>query len=263
MSTTTTAPGRLVGYARREFVRNVRMIESSFFIVVLPVALYLMFGALSDWGDLPVGHGNVSAYTMTGMAVYGAVMATTSIAGSAAVERQSGWGRQLSLTALTPGAYLAGKCLVALAIAALPVLAVLAAGALTGAELDGPLRWLATGALALVSSLPFALFGLAAALLFRSEAAVSAASGILVVFGFLGNLFVPLSGIMLDIGRFTPVYGAGALARWPQMEGERAPMGTEPAAADPLWLPIVNLLAWTAVFAVVCLLASRSRTARA
>ena len=41
-------------------------------------------------------------------------------------------------------------------------------------------------------------------------------------------------------------------------------MGTEPAAAaDPLWLPIVNLLAWTAVFAVVCLLASRSRTARA
>ena len=57
MSTTTTAPGRLFGYARREFVRNVRMIESSFFIVVLPVALYLMFGALSDWGDLPVGHG--------------------------------------------------------------------------------------------------------------------------------------------------------------------------------------------------------------
>ena len=152
----------------------------------------------------------------------------------------------------------------ALAIAALPVLAVLAAGALTGAELIGPLRWLTTGALALVSSLPFALFGLAAALLFRSEAAVSAASGILVVFGFLGNLFVPLSGIMLDIGRFTPVYGAGALARWPQMEGERAPMGTEPAAAaDPLWLPLVNLLAWTAVFAVVCLLASRSRTARA
>ena len=35
------------------------------------------------------------------------------------------------------------------------------------------------------------------------------------------------------------------------------------AAADPLWLPLVNLLAWTAVFAVVCLLASRSRTARA
>ncbi|MBD4563963.1 ABC transporter permease, partial [Xanthomonas citri pv. citri] len=92
----------------------------------------------------------------------------------------------LSLTALTPGAYLAGKCLVALAMAALPVLAVLAAGALTGAELIGPLRWLTTGALALVSSLPFALFGLAAALLFRSEAAVSAASGILVVFGFLG-----------------------------------------------------------------------------
>ena len=58
--------------------------------------------------------------------------------------------------------------------------------------------------------------------------------------------------------------GAGALARWPQMEGERATMGTEPAAAaDPLWLPLVNLLAWTAVFAVVCLLASRSLTARA
>lgn len=261
---TTTPAGRLLGYAGREFVRTVRLVESTFFTVVLPVALYLMFGALSDWGDQPLGHGDVSAYTMTGMAVYGAVMATTSIAGSAAVERQTGWGRQLSLTALTPGAYLAGKCLVALATAALPVVAVFTAGALTGAQLDTAGTWAATGVLALVSSLPFALFGLAAALLFRSEAAVSAASGMLVVFGFLGNLFVPLEGIMLEIGRFTPVYGAGVLARWPQLEGDLAQMGPGAApAGDPLWLPLVNLAAWTVVFALICLVAARSRTARA
>lgn len=260
----TTPAGRLFGYARREFVRTVRMVDATFFTVLLPVALYLMFGAMSSWGDQPLEHGNVAAYTMTGMAVYGAITATTSIAGSAAVERQMGWGRQLSLTALTAREYVLGKCLVALATALLPTLAVLGAGALTGARMDDAWRWLATAGIVLACALPFALFGLAAALLFRSEAAVSAASGMLVVFAFLGGMFMPLSGVMQEIGRFTPLYGAGMLARWPQIGGAAVQMGPEaPTPADPLWMPLLSILAWTIVFGAACLMASRSRTARA
>ena len=89
---------RFVGW---EFWRNFRMLDATFFVLVLPAAMYLMFGGGMDQGELPAGYGNVSAYVMTSMAVYGAVIATTAMAGSAAVERNMGWGRQLNLTGLT------------------------------------------------------------------------------------------------------------------------------------------------------------------
>ncbi|MDY6055797.1 ABC transporter permease [Micrococcus sp.] len=252
---------RLGAFVGRDLLRQLRMGSSLFFIAVLPTALFLMFGTLGEWNGFPLGHGNVMASTMTSMALYGAVTATTGLAGTAAAERQAGWGRQLALTALTPRDHMIGKALVALAVAVLPVALVCTVGALTGAELDGLGRWVATAALALVGSLPFALYGLAAALLFRSETAVSAASGLLVVFAFFGNLFIPLSGVVLDIARFTPLYGAGVLARWPQMEGTVVSMDAT-ARTDSLGLAVVNLLTWTAVFAALVLLARRRGTAR-
>lgn len=79
-------------YIAMDFWRNLRNFGNSFFIIVLPTALFLFFGVSTDWNDamLPNGTGNVSAYTMVGIAVYGAATATTSLAGSAAVELQQG-----------------------------------------------------------------------------------------------------------------------------------------------------------------------------
>ena len=57
---------------------------------------------------------------------------------------------------------------------------------------------------------------------------------------FLGNVFTPMSGLLLDIGRLTPLYGYAALARFPLTEGW-LPVG----GRDPLWLPVANVLAWT------------------
>lgn len=253
----------VTGFAGWEFLRNVRMVESTFFIVVLPTVLYLMFGALAAYGDAQAGNGNVSAYNMTAMTVYGATMATSVIAGSAALERQQGWGRQLGLTGLTGSGYMVGKVLVALGIAALPIVVVFTVGALSGARFDQGWMWAASGGLALLGAIPFALYGLAAALLFRSEAAVSAASGVLVVLAFFGNLFMPLSGTLLEIARFTPVYGIAALTRWPQLEGAVVSMedGGAPLS-DPLWAVVLNVGAWTLVFAAICLIASRRTTRR-
>ncbi len=254
--------GIVVGYAGREFLRNVRMVESTFFVVVLPTVLYLMFGALASYGDSAVGHGNVAAYNMTAMTVYGATMATSTIAGSAALERQQGWGRQLGLTGLTGAGYMTGKVIVALGIALLPILVVFAVGAATGASFDGGWRWAASGGLALLGAVPFALYGLAAALLFRSEAAVGAASGLLVVLAFFGNLFMPLTGTLLEIARFTPVYGIAALTRWPQLEGAILNIEEGTLSSDPLWAIVLNVVAWTLVFAAICLVASRRSTHR-
>lgn len=256
------AGSRLGAFIRHDLVRQLKMFESIFFIAVLPTALFLMFGALADWGDLRANNGNVIGHTMVSMALYGAVTATTAIAGSAAVERQLGWGRQLSLTALSGTSYMVGKAIVAVCIAALPVALVYTVGAFTGAEIDGAWRWAASAGLTLVAAAPFAFYGLAAAMLFRSEAAVSAASGMLVVFAFLGNLFMPLNGVLLEIARFTPLYGSGVLARWPMMEGQVIAMDGS-VITDPLWTAVLNVAVWTLVFLGICLLANGRRTSRA
>ncbi|RBP61618.1 ABC-2 type transport system permease protein [Brevibacterium sanguinis] len=259
---TRSGAARLLGFTAWDFLRTVRMFSATFFIVVLPMGMYLIFGASAGLGDETLGHGNGSAYIMTSMAAYGAITAMTAIAGSAAVERQQGWGRQLGLTALGNGMYMTGKTIVGLLMAITPVIGVFVIGAATGAEFAAGWIWPATGALVLLGSLPFALYGLAAALLFRSEAAVSVASGLLVLLAFFGNLFMPLDGTMLEIARFTPVYGATSLARWPQMEGQPIPMGAEVPAADSLAAVIMNVVIWTVIFAAVCWMASRRRTSR-
>lgn len=248
-------------YILLDFWRNFRNFGNTFFIVVLPTALYLFFGVYNDWADLPVNQGNVSAWILIGMTSYGAITATTSLAGSAAVELQQGWGRQLALTAMPHGAFVLAKSLIALMMAVLPVVVLNVVAYFTAADMPWG-TWLSSAALTLVASVPFALYGLAIGLLFRSDAAVGAASGALVIFAFLGNAFMPLEGVLLDIGRFTPMYGPVALARFPLTEGQIVGTGPADLGVDPLWAILLNVVAWSAVFGLTCLMLQRRRTQR-
>ncbi len=264
-TSTTTRPHRPVAsmlrYAALDLARNLRMVEAVFFTLVLPTALYLMFAGMSEFSDAPAGHGNVSAWTMTSMALYGAVLATSNIAGFAAVERAKGWDRTLALTPAPTWSYMLSKVVVGLAMAVLPVALVMTVGWLTGADLAG-MRRLAAAGIIVVGSTMFACYGLAAGLLFRSETAVGVASGLLVVMAFFGNLFFPLSGMLLDIARFTPLYGLTGLARWPQMEGWIPSDPTNPLPADELWVLVANVVVWTAVFLCIVLAAARREASR-
>lgn len=252
-----------LGYIGYELRRNLRMFTTMFFIVVLPTFMYLIFGSMSSWGsyDLPSGRGNVAASIMISMAAYGAITATTSLSGSAAVELQQGWGRQLALTPFTRGGYVLAKVVVAVAISILPVVVVLVTGALTSAHMDGWV-WLAAGLTTLFSSMVFSLYGLAFGLTFRSESAVGAATGGLVVFMFLGNAFAPLGGFLLDMSPWTPVWGVMQLAQWPLTGGQTADVDGN-LLQYSLWQPIANVVVWGAVFGLMAYLASRRGTARA
>lgn len=253
----------LATYIVMDFWRNFRNFANSFFIIVLPTVLFLIFGVSADWNEFPLPNetGNVSAHTMVGIAVYGAATATTSLAGAAAVELQQGWGRQLALTAMPHGVFVLAKSVIALVMATMPVLLINVVGLLTAAEMDLG-RWLATAMLTVFGSLPFALYGLAAGLAFRSDAAVGAASGMLVVLGFLGNNFFPLEGVLLEVGRFTPMYGVTALARYPLTDGELLTTGEGSAGTDPLWMLLLNVAAWSIILAMACLAMRRRSTAR-
>src|SRR5699024_5798713 len=207
-----------------EFWRNFRVLDATFFVLVLPAAMYLMFGVGMDQGELPAGYGNVSAYVMTSMAVYGAVIATTAMAGSAAVERNMGWGRQLNLTGLTEANYIVGKMLMALLMAISPILIVYIVGAFTGAQFDSFGHWLSSAALCLVVAIPFSLYGVALPLLYRSLPAGSAASGLRVVFALFGHLSIPSGGLPLESASRTSLFRSAMLDLWQQTEGMPIPM---------------------------------------
>jgi len=248
-------------YLRIELTRLARDPGNLFFTIGLPGVLFLIFGASQDGVDRMLEHGNVALYIMVGMAAYGAITATTTIGGGAAVERSQGWGRQLGLTPLRDHQYVAVKAVTALLIAALPVVVVYALGALTSAE--GTARaWALSAVVVLVGASAFALFGLAVGMAFRTEGAVSVAAGLLVVMSFLGNLFVPLDGVLLEIARFSPLYGYAALARRPITDGAMFTSEGVPLDADPLWVPVLNLCVWTLIFGLAAVALVRRGRAR-
>ncbi|GGO66789.1 hypothetical protein GCM10010910_27030 [Microbacterium nanhaiense] len=248
-------------YFRIELARVMRDVVSMFFVAVLPAFMYVIFGAVQDYGSADIGNGNVAAYVMIGMAAYGAVTATVGVGGSAAVEQMQGWGRQLGLTPMSDAQRVTTKAAVGFVIAIIPVVAIFVIGALTGAEAE-PHVWILSGVLVLVGAAVFSFFGLLAGLLFRSEGAVGAASGSLVILGFLGNVFFPLDGVMLDIARFTPLYGIVALARYPLTEGFAASMTDGSVSQESLWVPIANVVFWGAVLVIATILLARRGRSR-
>lgn len=250
--------GITTAYVGLELKRVTRDLVSMFFVAGLPAFFFLLFGASAGYSQQDAGNGNVAMYIMISMAAYGAVTATVGIGGMAAVERMQGWGRQLGLTPLRDGSYVAMKAVVALAIAVIPITLVYVLGLVTGSE--GSLAaWLGSAAILVVGAVMFSLYGLIFGLAFRSEAAVSAASGSLVVLGFLGNIFFPLTGWLLDLARFTPLYGYVQLARYPLTEGQVIDSEGN-LSHEALWMPLANVAVWTVILAVAAtLLVRRSR----
>ena len=251
---TTRAPRpALATYAALDLRRQLRDRVGMFFIVALPSFMYVVFGLGSDER---VGSGNVAMYVMTSMATYAAVTATTTVAGGATIEQTMGWGRQLALTPLRPLALVGIKAGVAMTVAAVAVGLVFAIGALTGASGSAD-DWVLSGLVVWLGSAMFAVYGLAICLVFRGPNTPGIASGLIVVMAFLGNLFTPMDGLMLDVGRLTPMYGFAALAHYPQTDGW-LPNGEH----DPLWLPVANVLVWTVIFCLMALWGVRRSRAR-
>ena len=249
-----TAPRpSMSAYGRLDLRRQLRDRFGMFFIVGLPTFMFLVFGLGSDDA---VGSGNVAMYVMISMAAYGAVTATTGVAGSAATEQVMGWGRQLGLTPMRPLGFVATKAAIAMVVALMPVTLIFSIGALTGARGSWS-DWVLAGVVVWLGSALFAIYGLAMSLVFRGPNATGIASGMIVILAFLGNVFTPMSGLLLDIGRLTPLYGYAALARFPLTEGY-LPTG----GRDPLWLPVANVLAWTILFSLLALWGVRRSRAR-
>ena len=108
----TAAPAGTVGmtvrYAlmsTRTAYRNLRFLVLT---VALPLLLFLLYANLYQGQDAGGGL-SVVAYLMVSMASFGCIGAAINTGARVAIERQTGWNRQLRLTALPASSYLIAK----------------------------------------------------------------------------------------------------------------------------------------------------------
>lgn len=240
-----------------EFKRRLRNRRTLIFTIIMPVALFLIVGLpLKETSLLgtPVTAGGISvaAYVLISMGVYGAMVASTAAGGAVAVERATGWSRQLRLTPVSPGAYIAVKVVSALALGLVAVLGTFAAGLLGGVAM--PVQaWILSGLAAWIGSLVFAALGLFIGYLVPSENVMQFLGPLLAILALFGGLFAPLEAfppVMQDIARWTPVYGLGEIARAP-LTGD----GFDAMA-------VLNIVAWLLVFSIGAALVMRRDTKR-
>jgi ABC-2 type transport system permease protein len=225
----------MLGIELKRMLRNRRTIIFTF---VMPVLLYLIIGANDTYSTDREGSGNVSAYILISMAVYGAVLASTSGGAMVATERALGWSRQLRLTPMSPVAYIVAKSIVALGFGALSVAAVNVAGAVNG-KADMPVHvWITAAVIAWLGSIVFGSFGLFMGYLLPSENVMQILGPVLAGLAAIGGLWFPISSdsVLGHISAATPIYGLAQLARWPLYGG----------APHAIW--VVNLLGWLVVF---------------
>ena len=82
----------------RRMLRNRRTIV---FALIFPTVMFLVFGS-GGQGAEKVGDGNVSAYVMISMALYGGALIAAATGAGVAVERALGWSRPASWAPASP-----------------------------------------------------------------------------------------------------------------------------------------------------------------
>jgi ABC-2 type transport system permease protein len=232
--------GLRLALVRLEVRRLVRNRRTLIFTMVVPVMFFMIFGLNSSYADNRYGVGNVSASILVSMALYGAVLATTSGGAMVSVERAAGWSRQLRITPLRPAAYVATKMASSMVLGALSVAIVYLVALSTGKPAMPGWVWLASALAVWLGALLFAAFGLFVGYLLPSENVMQVIGFVLMLFSFGGGLFIPLSQfspILRRLAAFTPLYGLNQLVHYPLAQGKFS------------WGWVVNMLTWLAVFA--------------
>lgn len=222
------------------------------FSIAMPVILYVVFSQM--FGGTDPGSGvNYSAMIMVSMAAYGSLGAAMSGGAQLAVERRSGWFRQLTLTVLPPRSFLWSKAAVIMFIVLPALVLVFAAGFVIGGVRAPVLVWLASLGLMWVALIPLSILGIVVGLWVKAEAVQGLTTLLLLVLAMLGGLWFPadmMPSVMQHIASALPSYWLAELGRYPFIPGAVFP-----------WAGVGVLLAWSAGLTVLGALGYRRAAA--
>jgi len=221
---------------RIEIARMLRNRRTIVFTFVFPAALFLAIGSGSGWQE-KAGNGNVAAYLMLSMALYGAALTAAAGGAMVATERALGWSRQLRLTPIHPGVYIGMKALIALLLGAVAITVVNVVAIVQGRATMPTDRWVEAALLTLVCTMVFAALGVFVGYLVPGENAMQILGPGLALLSFLGNVFIPIDDgtVLWHIASWTPMFGVAEISRAP-LTGELP------------WYAVVNAVGWLAVF---------------
>ncbi|TWD82314.1 ABC-2 type transport system permease protein [Kribbella amoyensis] len=234
----------------RRTLRNRRVL---IFAVLMPVVLFLIFGATLQGGDTEAGISAI-AYVMVSMAMFGSMNAALSSGGVIAAERDGGWNRTLRLTPLKPQAYVATKVILSLLLAIPPLLVVFVAGMVIGHVHLSAGQWLSVGLVSWLGALPFAGLGLVIGYVAKPDSVQPITGLTTMLIAAFGGLWLPVEqmpAVMRDIARLTPAYWTGLSSRSALSES-----GLDVKA-------LLVVLGWTLVLGFIGLRRFRADTARA
>lgn len=199
----------------------------SLFTIVMPVVMYVIFSQM--WGSEQVIPGvNYSALIMVQMAAYGAIGAAMNGGAVIAMERRSGWFRQLSLTVLPAPVFLAARALVVLIMVLPSLLLVSAAGIAVGGVSGPPSVWAVSMLSMWASLLPLTVLGLVIGLMVKGEAVGGVNTLVLLVLTMVGGLWFPVQTmptVLQVISRAMPSYWVGEFGRNPWLGQAVDPTG--------------------------------------
>ncbi len=230
-------------------IKNVGFI---IFSITMPVILYVVFSKI--FGGADVGGGlNYAALIMVSMAAYGSLGAAMSGGAQLALERRSGWFRQLTLTVLPPRTFLWSKAAVIMVIVLPALVLVFVAGGVIGGVRAPVGVWLASLALMWIGLVPLTVLGIVVGLWVKAEAVQGFTTLLLLMLSLLGGLWFPVEvmpSLMRHLAYTLPSYWLAELGRYPFLSG----------AAFP-WTGVWVLLAWTAGLTVLGALGYRRAAA--
>lgn len=206
------------------------------FTVIMPVSLYLVFFSL--YGTDPAGGGLASAMIMVSMAAYGSLGAATSGGAQLALERRSGWFRQLMITSVPGRAFLWARAWVIMVLVLPALLLVFAAGALVGGVDASAATWITSLLLLWIALVPLALLGIVVGVWVKGEAVQGVTTLLLLGLALLGGLWFPIESMpdsMRTVAQTLPSYWLGEFGRYPFLPGTSFP-----------WSGVWVLAAWCA-----------------
>jgi ABC-2 type transport system permease protein len=237
-------------YALHSAVLTARNVSFVVFTVIMPVTLYLVFSAM--YGGESEG-GLASAMIMVSMAAYGSLGAAMSGGAQLALERRSGWFRQLMITSVPPRVFLWARAAVTMLLVLPALLLVFVAGGVLGGVTATPGQWLASLGLLWLGLLPMTVLGMVIGVWVKAEAVQGVTTMLLLALSLLGGLWFPVDAMppaMEAMAPALPTYWLGELGRFPFLPDATFPWGA-------IWV----LAAWSLALTVLGALGYRRAAA--